>query len=169
MPLSYYDSICYYNTVKNTALPCSELQVRLVPHCLRRFKVLHYYHLLICRANAAWHALEKLRKTKWSRASWKGKFFSSGWVLECFFFNFFFFEKMSPSLLTFLVMLFIYVGKHSNIPSQMFFKTGVLISHFHRKTPVLESLFDKVTGLKTCIFIKKDSNTDVFLWLLQDF
>ena len=43
----------------------------------------------------------------------------------------------------------------------------------HRKAPVLESLFDKVKGLKACNFIKKrlrpvtllkrDSNTGAFL------
>ena len=27
-PLSYYDSICYYNTDDNTALPSSEIQVK---------------------------------------------------------------------------------------------------------------------------------------------
>ena len=38
---------------------------------------------------------------------------------------------------------------------------------FYRKTPVLESLFNKVTGLKSCNFMKKRSNTRVFLWNLQ--
>ena len=28
---------------------------------------------------------------------------------------------------------------------------------FHRKTPVLESIFNKLTGLHACNFIKKDS------------
>ena len=62
---------------------------------------------------------------KWSRASWKGKFFSSSWVLECFLFCFVF-EKMSSSLPMLLVMLLAHVGKRSNSRSQMFFKTGVL-------------------------------------------
>ena len=39
----------------------------------------------------------------------------------------------------------------------MFFKKGVLkkFHNIHRKTPVLESLFSKVAGLKACNFIKK--------------
>ena len=35
--------------------------------------------------------------------------------------------------------------------------------NIHRKTPVLESLFNKVAGLQTCNSFKKDSNTSVFL------
>ena len=31
-----------------------------------------------------------------------------------------------------------------------------------QKTPVLEPLFTKVAGLKTCNFIKRESNTGVF-------
>ena len=38
---------------------------------------------------------------------------------------------------------------------QMFFKKGVL-KNIHRKTPVLESLFNKVAGQKPFNFIKKD-------------
>ena len=34
---------------------------------------------------------------------------------------------------------------------------------------MLESLFNKVAGLKTCNFIKGDSNTGVFLWMLTNF
>ena len=38
----------------------------------------------------------------------------------------------------------------------MFFKIGVLKIHeYHRKIPVLESLFNKVAGLNACSFIKK--------------
>ena len=44
----------------------------------------------------------------------------------------------------------------------MFFKVGVLknfvtenFCNIHSKTPVLESLFNKVAGLKVCNFIKK--------------
>ena len=46
-----------------------------------------------------------------------------------------------------------------NIHSQMFFKIGVLKNFGNFGNPVLERLFIKVTGLKTCNFIKKDSNT----------
>ena len=54
-------------------------------------------------------------------------------------------------------MLFIHVGKRLSSNSQMFFKTGVLknFTIFTEKTLVLESLFNKVTGLKACTFIKK--------------
>ena len=39
---------------------------------------------------------------------------------------------------------------------QMFFEIGVFkVCNIHRKTPVLESLFSKVTRLKICKFIKK--------------
>ena len=38
---------------------------------------------------------------------------------------------------------------------QMFFKIGVLFYHIPRKTPVPELLFNKVTGLEVCNFIKK--------------
>ena len=34
---------------------------------------------------------------------------------------------------------------------------------------MLESLFNKVSGLKTCNFIKKDSNKGVFLWIYTRF
>ena len=33
----------------------------------------------------------------------------------------------------------------------------------HRKTPLLESLFNKVAGLKTATLLKRDSSTGVFL------
>ena len=34
---------------------------------------------------------------------------------------------------------------------------------FHRKAPVLESLFIKVEGPEACNFIKRDSDTSAFL------
>ena len=37
----------------------------------------------------------------------------------------------------------------------MFFKIGVSQKLRNRKTPVLESVFDKVAGLKFCTFMKK--------------
>ena len=40
---------------------------------------------------------------------------------------------------------------------------------FHRKTPVLESLFHKVKSLKACNFIKRNSNTGVFQWKFTKF
>ena len=49
--------------------------------------------------------------------------------------------------------------------SQIFFKIGLLknLDNFLRKLHVLESLFNKFACLKTCNFIKNDSNTGVFL------
>ena len=69
----------------------------------------------------------QMQKTKWSRASWKDKFFHLAKFLMFFFFGFVF-EKMSSSIPMFLVMLFTHVGKRLNSRSQMFFKTGVLKS-----------------------------------------
>ena len=46
-----------------------------------------------------------------------------------------------------------------------FSKYGFLnISQISQETPVLEFLFNKVEGPKTCNFIKTDSKTGVFLW-----
>ena len=39
---------------------------------------------------------------------------------------------------------------------------------FHRKTLVLETLFSNVKGLQTCNFNKRDSNTGVLLWNLEN-
>ena len=51
-------------------------------------------------------------------------------------------------------------------PTEVFYKKAALnnfASYIHRKTPVLESLFNKVGGLKSCNFIKRDTGTGVFL------
>ena len=57
-------------------------------------------------------------------------------------------------------------NKSRNSSSRMIFKIGV-INYFaikvHRKRPVLGSLVNKVTGLKTCNFIKKETPANVFL------
>ena len=42
------------------------------------------------------------------------------------------------------------------------------LCNIHRKTPVLESLFNKVPVIQTCYF-KSNSNEGVLLWLLQNF
>ena len=36
------------------------------------------------------------------------------------------------------------------------------------KTPVLESQFNKVADIEASNFVKKNSNTGVFLWILQN-
>ena len=74
----------------------------LDPHWLSCFKLLHYYHLLLCRANAAWD----IEKTKWSRPSCKGKFFF----------------YLAVSVLNFLLLVML----RSNSRLQIFFKTDVL-------------------------------------------
>ena len=39
----------------------------------------------------------------------------------------------------------------------------------HRKTPVSESLFNKVAGLRPATLLKKVSGTVAFLWILRNF
>ena len=64
--------------------------------------------------------------------------------------------------------ILIYNFQNRNRPSQMFYKIGVLknvtkkLRKSHRKIPVFESLFNKT-------LLKRDSNTGVFLWNLQNF
>ena len=54
-------------------------------------------------------------------------------------------------------------------PPEVFYKKAVLkFCNILRKTPVLESLFNKITGLQVCNFIKKRL-TGVFLWILRNF
>ena len=57
--------------------------------------------------------------------------------------------------------------------SQMFSKIGALKklifnnkkerSNIHRKTPVLESVFNKIAGLRPATLFKRDPETSVFL------
>ena len=53
----------------------------------------------------------------------------------------------------------------------MFFEKAVLknFAIFTGKTPVLESSFNKIAGLQACNFIKRDSNTGVFLSIFELF
>ena len=41
--------------------------------------------------------------------------------------------------------------------------------NIHRKTPLPETLFNKVAGLRPGTLLKRDSNTGVFLWILRNF
>ena len=41
--------------------------------------------------------------------------------------------------------------------------------NIHRKTPLLESLFNKFAGLQTWTLLKIDSNIGAFLWIMQNF
>ena len=47
----------------------------------------------------------------------------------------------------------------------MYFKIGALknFANFTGKIPVLKSIFKKVSGIQTCNFTKRDSNTGGFL------
>ena len=49
----------------------------------------------------------------------------------------------------------------------MFSKIGVWQKFRNKKTPVLDSLFYKVAGLRSATSWKRDSNTGVFLWILR--
>ena len=87
-------------------------------------------------------------------------FFFTSCCLLCYLF-------LKKCLLHFLllVMLFAHVAKRSNSRSQIFFKTDalkILQYCIHRKTLVLEPLFNKVSGLKASIFINKGALTQLF-------
>ena len=54
--------------------------------------------------------------------------------------------------------------------SQMFFEIVVLkVCNIYRKAPVLESFLVKLQSWRLINLLKRDSNTDVFLWILQTF
>ena len=60
------------------------------------------------------------------------------------------------SLNNFIQFSMQYITTIRSSRSQMFFELGVLeVCIIHRKTPVLESLFNKVAYLKACNFIKE--------------
>ena len=58
-------------------------------------------------------------------------------------------------------------------------KVFLKIRVIHRKTPMIESLFNTLAGLKACVSIifkfycatlfKRDSGTSIFLWILRNF
>ena len=93
--------------------------------------------------------MEKQRQTKWSRTSWKDKFFSSSWVLECFFLCFW--ENVLSTSYVVHYVMYAHVGKSWNSHSLIW------VSFI----PVLEVLFSKVARLKTCIFIKQETPATV--------
>ena len=61
------------------------------------------------------------------------------------------------------LLAFKFTEKYSGCRLQIFFKIGFLkqFRNIHRKTPALESLFNKVAGPAT--LLKRDSNIGVFL------
>ena len=140
--------------VLNTPLS-SSICPWLVPHWLSCFKVLHYYHLFLCRANFAWDMQRRCRKKRnHHEHDEKANFFHVAKVVKfwMFFFCFvlFFIEKMPSSI----IMFKSYVGKRSNSRSQMFIKTSALKNFaIFTGRNLVEASFDKVSGLQVCIFI----------------
>ena len=61
--------------------------------------------------------------------------------------------------------------KYRSSHQRSYVKKCVLKSQvkLHRKTPVLETFFNKVAGLQPASFLKRNSNTSAFLWSLGDF
>ena len=66
-----------------------------------------------------------------------------------------------------------FIRKMFSSPSQMFFKISFLkmfsFFKYHRRTSVLESLFNKVRGIQACNFIKKRLQHRCFLVKLAPF
>ena len=66
-----------------------------------------------------------------------------------------------------------YYNPYQKQPPELFYKKAVLkFCNILRKTPVLESLFNKNAWVQACIFrpptlLKRGSNTGVFVWILQ--
>ena len=64
------------------------------------------------------------------------------------------------------ISLKLVVGTYGWSHSSVQWKIILKFRKIHRKTLVLESHFNKAAGLKACNFIKKTSDTGVFLWIL---
>ena len=60
----------------------------------------------------------------------------------------------------------IFTRKQGNSELHHFQKQS-LADVLHRKTPILECLFDKVAGLRRANLLKRDSTTGVFQWILK--
>ena len=123
------------------------------------WNLLHYYHFLLCRANAAWCAVER-EKTKLSR-TWKSKLFfiylRFRTAVFCFWENVLF-----TSFVLAITVLFVPIGKRSNSRSQKFWKIDAL------KNLVIFTRKHLVWRFFLINFIKKRHNTVVFLWMLRN-
>ena len=120
--------------------------------------------------------MEKYRKTKWWRISWKGKFLNS-WVLEhffccCCFLFCFVFEKTSSSL----PILIAHVGKRPrgtlrSSRSQIFFKVGVFknFSIFAIKRLCWSPLLINLQHWRPALLLKKRFQHKCFPWVLWSF
>ena len=64
----------------------------------------------------------------------------------------------------------VYLNFHRGSCTQMFFKTSVFknFAIFIGKHLCWGILFNKVADLEACNFIKRDSDTGVFLWMLRN-
>ena len=88
------------------------------------WNLLHCYHLLLLRANAAWCAVEK-EKTILPR-TWKGKFFFIYLSFRIAFLFCFWKNVLFNSYVLATTVLFVPVGKCSNSRSQIFCKIDAL-------------------------------------------
>ena len=63
----------------------------------------------------------------------------------------------------FLVLLFAHGARRSNIRSQIFFKTVILKnSQYSQENTCVGAAFNKISGLKACIFIQKETPAQAF-------
>ena len=127
----------------------------LVPRWLSCFKFLHYDHILLCRANAAWGI-------QWrSRVSWKCKFFhiAKCWIFlfDCFWENILFNSHVSCYVTC-------SCRKRSNSCSQMFSKTGVVknCAIFTGKNLCWSLFWIKFRTEGLYFYLKRDSNARCF-------
>ena len=130
------------------------------------FTTIIFYHVGKRRMR---HAVEIYRKTEWSRASWKRKFFSATWVLEWFFLFCFSENDFFTS----------YVACYFICSSRKTFKqsfTDVLNTGVRKYSAIFTgqrlcwSLFlIKFQDWRPAFLFKSDSNTGVFLRILRNF
>ena len=124
----------------------------LVPRWLSCFKVLHYDHLLLCRANAAWDVQWRYREKRNDQGHHEEVSFFHLAKFWMFFFCF-----LENVLFNSNVACYVTCSCRKTFKQPF---TDVLqkrcskkFCNIHRKKPVLKPLFDKVSGLKACIFI----------------
>ena len=142
----------------------------LVSRWLSCFKVLGFDHPLLYGANAAWDMQWRFReKTKLSRASWKGKFFSSSWILNgCFLFCFWenvLFNSHVASYVTCSCRKTLKTIIHRCSPKQVF----LTISQYSQEKNVAASFWKSFRTEGLHFYLKRDSNASVFLWILRNF
>ena len=100
------------------------------------------------------------REIEMIKSIMKTQVFSSSWVLDFFFF--FFYEKMSTSYVTCYVLYSCRKTFKQPFTDVFQDRCSEKFRNICRKTPVLETLFNKFTRFKAGIFIKKDTPTRAF-------